>query len=176
MNAKTWLGVAVVGAGAMAWWLGVSRGAGSPESELRLALRPEAVAPLAPFPVEAPGGSPPPASEGRSAVSATAPAAESAPLATRSIHGRVLDSDALPLAGVVVEYRGSGVAEDAPLTVTSGPGGRFEFSVPRGGGELWARDRTLVTVARGRVSERSEVEPLVVVRSEERRVGKECRL
>jgi hypothetical protein len=75
----------------------------------------------------------------------------------------VLDSDALPRAGVEVEYRGSGVPEEAPLIATSGPGGRFELAVPPGTGELWAHDRGFVTVARGRVNERSGVEPLVIV-------------
>jgi hypothetical protein len=50
-----------------------------------------------------------------------------------------------------------------PLSATSGPDGVFELEVPRGSGELRALDPSLVTVMSGRVNERTEVEPLVVV-------------
>ena len=79
------------------------------------------------------------------------------------LRGRVLDPEARPLVGVEVGYR-SGSARDGEIPVAhSGANGFFELQVPPGRGDLDATDPKYVTVMRGRVDERTEVEPLVVV-------------
>ncbi len=167
MNAKIWLGAALLGAGAVGVWLSSPRA-----SEPR-------------------GGGPALAAAGRGAQAGTGPEAEPVELASpaadrasiatspgapaeparedadasRRVRGRVLDADARPLAGVEVGYRAwsDGDPRGAPASATSGANGFFELEIPRGGGELRALDPAYVTVMSGRVHERTAVEPLVVV-------------
>jgi hypothetical protein len=98
------------------------------------------------------------------AAAAPEPAAERAAAPIRRLRGRVLDPEARPMSGVEIGYRPWNEGERSELVpATSGPNGVFELEVPPGSGELFALDPGLVTVMSGRVSERTEVEPLVVV-------------
>jgi RNA polymerase sigma-70 factor (ECF subfamily) len=165
MNAKIWIGAAVLGTGAVALWLSSPRAPDTGAGEAALAADAE----------PAPAGSPlerpelaPGASERRAAAAPTAaepaePAGTAA--ATRRLRGRVLDAEARPLAGVEVGYSAwyGGEAGTGRASATSGALGVFEIEVSRGSGELSALDPAYVTVMSGRVHERTAVEPLIVV-------------
>jgi RNA polymerase sigma-70 factor (ECF subfamily) len=171
MNAKIWLGAAVLGAGAVALWTSSPRGRVIHEGELPLVVVPESAGPLAqvertelayppapprsPVELDDPGARTPGPSE---------PARAAAVPPTRRVRGRVLDPEARPLRGIEVGYEAWGGDPEADdLSATSGPDGSFELEVPQGGGDLRALDPALVTVLSGRVRAPSAVEPLVVV-------------
>ncbi len=81
--------------------------------------------------------------------------------ALREVNGLVLDSDGLPVAHVPLEF--SPRAGEA-VAVTSGPGGRFEASIPDTVGDFrTAGPSGYVTVMEGTVKPNSNVPPIVVV-------------
>jgi len=158
---------AVAGGGVL--WLAVSLAteghAGAPPAEVSVApeappppLRPPADA--APRPLVAPS-----ADSAREAVAsaapAPAPARPSAPASLRRLRGRVVDPEAVPVAGVAVVFRAADEGELA--RATSGPGGAFELSAPARAGEVLVDEPALENLFHFRPRPESEPELLLVV-------------
>ena len=163
MNAKQVVAIAAaiaVTVGALAWWRW-------PGPEPRKADAP-AIASGSPL-EEAPPGSTAltPPNPGTATDRSALPAPEADPevavaaAALRKIRGRVLDPDAIPLAGIEVMFHGG--SSDPPPRAVSGIGGVFELEIQPTDGTVRVTDPRLVNVSVGVVRTGREVEPLVVV-------------